>query len=219
VALLMRDFGSDEFGARLTKLLEPGALAEVTTAEETILKAAYMDWRREVVLRSDGRSHTRYTVGHPGAVAILALDADDDSRVTLESPMIFVRQFRTATKRLLLEIPAGTLDSVDGQREDAATAAMRELEEEAGLIASSWRHLRSFYTAPGFTDEWMEIHLALGLRPAGEGRRAPDPDEAIEPVRLTVAEAAEGVRRGAIVDAKSLIAVSLAERLASGGRP
>ena len=215
----MSEFGTDEFGARLAELLTPGALAEVTTSRESIVKAAYMDWRREVVLRSDGSSHTRYTVGHPGAVAILAIDAANASRVTLESPVMFVRQFRTATGRLLLEIPAGTLDIVDGRREAAERAAVRELEEETGLTASVWRQLRSFYTAPGFTDEWMELHLALGLRPAGEGRRTPDHDEALEPVRLTVAEAVEGVQRGAIVDAKSLIAVSLAERLASGRRP
>ncbi|MFZ9703406.1 MAG: hypothetical protein ACO3B7_04340, partial [Candidatus Limnocylindrus sp.] len=74
-------------------------------------------------------------------------------------------------------------------------------------------------TAPGFTDEWMELHLALGLKAAGEGRRMPDGDEDLEVVRLTIAEAAEGVRRGAIVDAKSLIAIGLAEALASGERP
>ena len=129
-----------------------------------------------------------------------------------------MRQFRTATGRLLLEIPAGTLDTVNGQREEAAAAAARELEEETGLVASRWRHLRSFYTAPGFTDEWMELHLALSLRPAGEERRTPDHDEALEAVRLTVAEAAEAVQRGAIVDAKSLIAISLAEGLALPGR-
>jgi ADP-ribose pyrophosphatase len=213
------DFGGDALGARLKELLTPGALAETTTERETLVKAAYMDWRREVVLRADGSSHTRFTVGHPGAVAILAIDAADESTVTAESPINFVRQFRTATGRLLLEIPAGTLDTVDGQREEAAAAAARELEEETGLVAFRWRHLRSFYTAPGFTDEWMELHLALSLRPAGEERRTPDHDEALEAVRLTVAEAAEAVQRGAIVDAKSLIAISLAEGLALPGRP
>ena len=64
----------------------------------------------------------------------------------------------------------------------------------------------------------MELHLALSLRPAGEERRAPDHDEALEAVRLTVAEAAEAVQRGAIVDAKSLIAISLAEGLSLAGR-
>jgi ADP-ribose pyrophosphatase len=152
-------------------------------------------------------------------VAILAIDVADESNTTLDSPIVFVRQFRTATGRILLEVPAGTLDTVNDQREEAGSAAVRELEEETGLIASGWRHLRSFYTAPGFTDEWMELYLAVGLQPAGEGRRRQDHDEALEVVRLTVAEAVEGVRRGAIVDAKSLIAISLAEVLASEGRP
>jgi ADP-ribose pyrophosphatase len=152
-------------------------------------------------------------------VAILAIDVAREADATLDSPIVFVRQFRTATGRLLLEVPAGTLDTVNGQREEASSAAVRELEEETGLTASGWRHLRSFYTAPGFTDEWMELHLALGLQAAGEERRRPDHDEALEVVRLTVTEAAEGVRRGAIVDAKSLIAISLAEVLASGVRP
>jgi ADP-ribose pyrophosphatase len=216
---MMSEFGSDELGVRLAAMLAPGGLAETTTARETIVKAAFMDWRRETFLRSDGRSYVRYTVGHPGAVAILAIDVADVSRVTLGSEVMFVRQFRTATGRLLLEIPAGAIDTVDGQREAAASAAVRELEEETGLVASGWHRLRSFYTAPGFTDEWMELYLAVGLRPAGAGRRTPDHDEALEMVRLTVAEAVEGVRRGAIVDAKSLVAVGLAERLALDGRP
>lgn len=213
------DFGRDELGTRLAEMLIPGALAETTVERETLVTASYMDWRRDRLRRSDGSLHTRYTVGHPGAVAILAMDAADESRITLETPIVFVRQFRAATGRLLLEIPAGTLDTTSGGREGAAVAAARELEEETGLVASSWRHLRSFYTAPGFTDEWMELHLALSLRPAGDARRMPDHDEALEAVRLTVAEAAEAIRRGAIQDAKSLIAIGLAEGLLSPSRP
>jgi ADP-ribose pyrophosphatase len=152
-------------------------------------------------------------------VAILAVDVAKESDTTRLADIILVRQFRAATGRPLLEVPAGTIDFVNGQREEASSAAARELEEETGLTASGWRHLRSFFTAPGFTDEWMELHLALGLQAAGEGRRMPDGDEDLEVVRLTIAEAAEGVRRGAIVDAKSLIAIGLAEALASGERP
>lgn len=211
----MSDFGKDELGTRLAELLTPGDLAEVIATEETLVRAAYMDWRREVAVRRDGSSHTRFTVGHPGAVAILAIDAVDESQITHGSSMIFVRQFRAATRQLLLEIPAGTIDSTNGLREPAAAAAVRELEEETGLSAGRWQHLRSFYTAPGFTDEWMELYLALNLQPAGEERRGPDHDEAVEGVRLTIAEALEGVRRGAIIDAKSLIAIALAERLAT----
>jgi ADP-ribose pyrophosphatase len=208
-------FGDDDFGVRLTALLEPGALNEVVVASDLVVQAAYMEWRKTTVQRIGGDEHVRYIVGHPGAVAILAIDAPSDAEVTPTSEMLFVRQFRAPVGQLLLEIPAGTLDLHDGVTEEPQMAAERELEEETGLRAHTWRHLRRFFTAPGFTSERMELFLALGLSAAGPGARTPDADEAIEAVRLTIAEAAEAVRRGAIVDAKSLVAVAIAERLAA----
>ena len=208
-------FGDDALGARLAALLEPGDLNEVVVASDLVVQAAYMEWRRTTVERINGEQHVRYIVGHPGAVAILAIDAASESSVTPESELLFVRQFRAPVGQLLLEVPAGTLDLHDGVTEEPQLAAERELEEETGLRATTWRHLRSFFTAPGFTSERMELYLALGLSEAGPGARTPDEDEAIEAVRLTIAEAAEAVRRGAIVDAKSLVAIAAAERLAT----
>ena len=208
-------FGDDALAARLTALLDPGELNEVVVASDLVVQAAYMEWRRTTVQRAGGDQHVRYIVGHPGAVAILAIDAASDSAVTPASEMLFVRQFRAPVGQLLLEVPAGTLDLHDGVTEEPQRAAERELEEETGLRAKSWRHLRSFFTAPGFTSERMELFLALNLSAAGPGARTPDEDEAIEAVRLTIADAAEAVRRGAIVDAKSLVAIAIAERLAS----
>lgn len=209
-------FGDDALGARLNALLEPGELDEVLVGSELVVQAAYMEWRRATVERVGGGRHVRFIVGHPGAVAILAIDAANDAAITPESEMLLVRQFRAPVGRLLLEVPAGTLDLHGGMTEEPQLAAKRELEEETGLHAAAWRHLRTFYTAPGFTSERMELFLALGLSAAGPGARTPDEDEAIEAVRLTIAEAAEAVRRGAIVDAKSLIAIAAAERLATG---
>lgn len=208
-------FGDDALGARLAALLEPGELNEVVVASDLVVQAAYMEWRRTTVQRTGGDQHVRYIVGHPGAVAILAIDAPHDAAVTPASEMLFVRQFRAPVGQLLLEVPAGTLDLHEGVTEEPQLAAERELEEETGLRATTWRHLRSFFTAPGFTSERMELFLALGLSQAGAGARTPDDDEAIEAVRLTIAEATEAVRRGAIVDAKSLVAIAAAEHLAT----
>ena len=208
-------FGDDALGVRLAALLAPGELNEVVVVSDLVMQAAYMEWRRTTVQRTGGDQHVRYIVGHPGAVAILAIDAPSDAEVTPTSEMLFVRQFRTPVGQLLLEVPAGTLDLHDGVTEEPQLAAERELEEETGLRATTWRHLRIFFTAPGFTSERMELYLALGLSAAGPGARTPDADEAIEAVRLTIAEAAEAVRRGAIIDAKSLIAIAAAERLAT----
>ena len=208
-------FGDDALGARLAALLEPGELSEAVVSSDLVVQAAYMEWRRVTVERIGGDRHVRYIVGHPGAVAILAIDAAKDAAVTRNSEMLLVRQYRAPVGRLLLEVPAGTLDLHDGVTEEPQLAAERELEEETGLRATTLRHLRSFFTAPGFTSERMELYLALGLSEAGPGARTPDEDEAIEAVRLTIAEAAEAVRRGAIVDAKSLVAIAAAERLAT----
>lgn len=208
-------FGDDALAARLRALLEPGALEEVVVASDIVAQAAYMEWRKTTVQRTGGDQHVRFIVGHPGAVAILAIDADSTESVTPESEMLFVRQFRAPVGQLLLEVPAGTLDLHDGVAEEAQHAAARELEEETGLRATRWSHLRSFFTAPGFTSERMELYLALGLSEAGADARTPDDDEVLEAVRLTIAEAAEAVRRGAIVDAKSLVAISIAERIAT----
>ena len=207
-------FGTDALGVRLAALLEPGELGEVVVASDLVVQAAYMEWRRTTVQRLGGDQHVRYIVGHPGAVAILAIDATDESAVTPATEMLFVRQFRAPVDQLLLEIPAGTLDLHEGVTEEPQRAAERELEEETGLRASTWRHLQSFYTAPGFTSERMELYLALGLTLAGPDARTPDADEAIEAVRLTISDAAEAVQRGAIRDAKSLVAIAAAERLA-----
>lgn len=133
-------------------------------------------------------------------MAILAIDPDD--RVLL------VRQFRVAVGDLLLEVPAGTLDVADdGTIEDPDGAARRELEEETGMRAGSWRKVAQFYTAPGFTSELMHLYLATDLRPADGERLGPEDDERLLLERVPVGDAIAAARQGDIHDAKSLVAL------------
>ena len=107
-----------------------------------------------------------------------------------------VRQYRAPAGRILLEIPAGTLD-VDpdsGAIEDPDVAAPRELEEETGYRAGSLRLLASFWTAPGFATELMHLYLATDLRPADADRLGPDEDERLELERVPVSEALDARR-------------------------
>ncbi len=160
----------------------------------------YLTFRIDTIERADGSRSTRDIAGHPGAVAVLAIDAED--RVLL------VRQFRVAVGELLLEIPAGTLDiGADGAIEDPDLAARRELEEETGMRAASWRKVARFYTAPGFTSELMHLYLATGLTAADGERLGPDEDEHLLLERMPVAEAIAAAHRGAFADAKSLVAL------------
>jgi ADP-ribose pyrophosphatase len=144
-------------------------------------------------------------------VAIVALDGH--GRVAL------VRQWRLAAGAALLEIPAGGRDvAPDGTVEDPALAAPRELEEETGLRAGSWRLLADFFTAPGFTEERIAVFLATDLTSAdADGRMGPDEDERLilewRPWRAAVA----AVDAGEICDAKSIIGLVLLERMIERG--
>jgi 8-oxo-dGTP pyrophosphatase MutT (NUDIX family) len=165
------------------------------------------------VERADGTRATRDIAGHPGAVAIVALD--EQGRVAL------VRQWRLAAGQALLEIPAGGRDiAPDGTIEDPALAGPRELEEETGLRARTWRLLADFYTAPGFTEERIAVYLATDLEPASaDGRLGPDEDERLilewRPWQAAVA----AVEAGEICDAKSIIGLLVLERMLGRGEP
>lgn len=97
----------------------------------------------------------REYLDHPGAVAILGLDADD--RVLL------VRQYRHPVRSYLWEAPAGLLDVDD---EHPLVAAKRELLEEAHQIAETWHVLYDVYNSPGSSSEALRCYLARDLRPA-----------------------------------------------------
>jgi ADP-ribose pyrophosphatase len=182
-------------------------LDERVVASRVIHQGHYLEFRVDTVERADGSRAERDVVGHPGAVAILALDEAD--RVLL------VRQFRLPAGGILLEVPAGTLDvdEATGDVEDPDLAARRELEEETGYRARSWRRLSSFWTAPGFASELMHLYLATELEPAHEDRLGPDEDERLELERLRFDDAVAAAERGEINDAKSLVALLWVDRL------
>jgi ADP-ribose pyrophosphatase len=187
-------------------------LAERVVDTEILHRGHYLDFRIVTVERADGSRATRDIVGHPGAVAIVAID--DADRVLL------VRQWRVAAGAALLEIPAGTLDvdTTTATTEDPDVAAARELEEETGYRAGHWERLGSFWTAPGFATELMHLYLATDLRPAEADRVGPDEDERLELERMPWRDAVAAADKGEIVDAKSLVGLCrLARRM--GGSP
>ena len=137
----------------------------------------------------DGSTSIREVVGHPGAVAVLAHD---------ERFLYLVRQPREAVgEEALLELPAGKLD-VKG--ETPIECARRELAEEVGKAASSWRELKRFYTSPGFAEEEVIVYLATELEDA-DGR--PDAEERLEVVAWSLGDLDRAIEE--CRDSKSLI--------------
>jgi ADP-ribose pyrophosphatase len=185
----------------------PDPLEERVVASEVVHRGRYMEFRVDTIERADGSRGTRDVVGHPGAVAVLAVDRD--------GRLLMVRQWRVPAGRALLEIPAGTLDVHDGVTEDPDIAARRELEEETGHRAGSWRKLAQFWTAPGFASELMHLYLARDLVPVADadGRLAPDEDENLELRHVAVPEALALVEAGEIADAKTILGVLWLDRV------
>ncbi len=185
-------------------------LRERLISSEVLRKSRILEFRIDTVESADGHRSTRDIAAHPGGVCVVAIDPQD--RVLL------VRQWRHAAGRALLEIPAGTLDrEPDGTIEEHAGAAARELEEETGSRAGTWRYLGAFYTAPGFTSELMHLYLATDIRPVHEGGLAPDEDERLElePMRFDAAVAM--AERGELPDAKTITGLLWVARLRARG--
>jgi ADP-ribose pyrophosphatase len=185
-------------------------LEEHVVKSQVVHRGRYLEFRVDTIARADGSTGTRDVAGHPGAIAVLALD--DDGR------LLFVRQWRSPAGRAILEIPAGTLDVHDGVTEDPEIASRRELEEETGHRATTWRKLSAFWTAPGFTSELMHLYLATGILGAdGDERLTPDEDERLELYHLTIDEALERIATGEICDAKTMLGVLWVDRLRQAG--
>lgn len=144
----------------------------------------------------------RDVIRHSGSVVVLAVD--DRGRILLE------HQYRHAAQSMMWELPAGRID----EGEPAATAAKRELLEETGYTARSWKKILQFYVSPGFLDETMTIYLARGLK-AGEAQ--PEADEKIEVHFYSPSQARRMVLDGKIQDAKTIAGVFWLTQ-ASGGK-
>ena len=165
---------------------------------ETVYEGKIATVRRDTFRFDDGEEAKREIVEHPGAVGVVAHDGET---------LYLVKQPREAVNEpALLELPAGKLDRPG---EDPRECARRELAEEVGRAAGSWRDLGGFYTAPAILTEFIHCFLATDLSPVDA--TPGEEDEAIETVRWPLAELAAAIDE--VRDAKTLIGLLRLERL------
>ena len=176
-------------------------LDETQLSTQQVFCGELLDVRKDHVRLPNGSSAVREYILHPGAVVIIA--KFDDQRIIME------RQHRYPLGRDFIELPAGKID----KGEEPLAAAQRELREETGYSAQDWRELGLIHPCVGYANEVMTLYLATGL--AWQGGEA-DPDECLEIFTLPLAEALQAVKSGRITDAKSVIGLFWAEKLALG---
>ncbi|AHI56480.1 NUDIX domain-containing protein [Listeria ivanovii] len=171
------------------------SLEEKTLHSETLFKGNIIQLQVDEVELPNGEHSKREIIKHPGAVAIIPFSAD--------GAMYLVEQFRKPLEKTIIEIPAGKMEV----GEEPIITAKRELEEETGFQSDNLTYLTSFYTSPGFANELLHIFVARDLHQV-EKPLEQDPDEFINLVKVTPAEAEQLIQQQLIHDAKTMYAMA-----------
>jgi ADP-ribose pyrophosphatase len=165
-------------------------------AHERVFGGRVFDVDRDRVRMPNGREVTVDVIRHvPSAVLV---------PVPEPGHVILIRQYRYAVNRWLWELPAGSVD----EGETPEQAARRECHEEIGRVPDTIVRLGSMFPTPGYCDEEMFFFRVSGLTVPAEAAQ-PDEDEDIEVHVFTLKDARDMVRRGEIVDMKTVIGLSL----------
>lgn len=175
------------------------------TGSETLHVGRVMALRRDEVVMPGGRTAAREVVEHPGAVAVVPLDAD--------GRVVMIHQYRHPLHRRLWELPAGLLDEPG---EDPVATARRELREETGLEAADWSLLVDVAGSPGVLDETVRVYLARELTDVDRPSGPDDEEAALEFERVPLADAVGRVLAGRIVNGPTCAGLLAAHAVLSG---
>lgn len=174
-------------------------LTERTLRREDKFAGRILTVHVDTVALPGGHTATREVADHPGGVAVLALDGDNN--------VLTVTQYRYPFGRQLLEIPAGKLE---GPGEDPYEAGLRELKEETGAVPGRYESLGRILPSPGCYGEILNLYLARDLKM--EEQRL-DEDEFLNVDRIPFGEMVRRCLDGEIEDAKTVTAVLKAKLL------
>jgi ADP-ribose pyrophosphatase len=165
-------------------------------SHERVYDGKVFDVDRDRVRMPNGREVTVDVVRHSRSVVLIP--------VPERGQVILIRQFRYAINASLWELPAGSVDDGESPEE----AAVRECHEEIGRVPQTIVRLGALYPTPGYCDEQMIFYRLSNLEePASDA--TPDEDEDIEARVFDLHEARDMVRRGEIVDMKTVVGLGM----------
>lgn len=185
------------------RLADPRTLSDSDRSWDVVRReakheSAYLSLHIDTIVDPSGSEHPRAVVEPNGAVGVVAIDDQDR--------LLLVEQYRHPVRRRLLEIPAGTLD-VEG--ESPLDAAVRELAEEADLLAGEWEPLLHLLATPGYSTEAWDVFRATGLSAVPEADRTDREAEEADMVQwwLPFDDAVDAVVAGRITDSMTVAAI------------
>ena len=167
-------------------------------SSKTVFRGRAFNVRQDQVRLLDGKVVQLDIVDHENAVTMIPVDS---SRL-----VCFIRQYRHAAEKNLLELPAGVME----KGETPEISAQREMREEIGMAAHQLQRIGGFFLAPGYSTEYMHVFLATHLY---ESPLPADETEVLHIEKVPLDQVAHLVETGQIQDAKSLAALNLARSL------
>ncbi len=168
-----------------------------------IFKGKILTVFRKIVKNKDGSLWERETVGYCGeASVVLAVNNEK---------VILVSQFRPSCECFLLELPAGRIE----KNETPEQCALREFEEEVGLVPKTVRKLLEFYTSPGFVEEKVHLFYADDFLQSNKNL---DKGEEVEMFLLPCDLIDEYLFGGKIIDAKTIIGLLALKVMKNGNK-
>ncbi len=180
-------------------------LREVPLSSQELLKGHFLHAFRDTVVLPSQQTAVREYIVHPGAVMVIPLIevSPGDVRVVLE------RQYRYPVKKVMIEFPAGKLDS----GEAGLACAQRELREETGYSANEWAHAGEIYPVIAYSTEKIDIWFARGLT---LGERQLDSGEFLDVFTAKPAELLQWCMTGQVTDAKTVAGALWLQNVLSG---
>lgn len=165
-------------------------LIEEEIESETVFDGALLHVLRDRVRLPDGEEATREWIDHPGAAAVLPILPNGN--------VLMVRQYRYASRRLFIELPAGKFDE-KGEAPDAVAA--RELEEETGWKPGRLHPVGKAYACIGYSNELIHFYVADEL---AKGARNLEDEEFLDVLELPLDDVFRMVEEGEIDDMKTV---------------
>ena len=160
---------------------------------ETIYNGRVFDVRIDKIKYDSGNESIREIAVHNGGAVVLAINDNDE--------ILFVKQYRHPFDDYLIELPAGKLEP----NEEPLKCAVRELEEETGMIAGKITKLGAIATTPGFCTELLHIYLAEELQEGKTNRE--EGEYGMSVIKMSLQEAEKKITNGEIFDAKTLAGI------------
>lgn len=164
---------------------------EQTINKNHLYKGKILSLRKDDVVLPNGQPAIREVVEHSGGSAIYC---EDNGKILL------VKQYRYPYEKEIWEIPAGKVNA----GENPEQTAIRELEEEGGIIADSVEKMFDVYPTPAYTNEIIRIYRAVGLK---KSKQCLDDDEFLHSQWIDKEQVVKMIYNGEINDSKTIIAV------------